>query len=366
MKTIRKNTPFNILKYITLSLIILASANSLFGRTDSLFNYRLYGQPSALQDSLFTLFKDARGNTYGDVNGMAIMLNGKVIGESYYGLFSSQTPFPINSITKSIISLACGVCVEKGQIKTTDLISKYLPEYDSIFKSSPQKARIRVSDLLNQTTGISWDEWFPNYTYSFNALNKLKTTKTDWGKLVLEQPMATDPSVRFNYNSASLELLKKIMEHATNESIDSIVYKNLFAPIGIKANSWDKYPGNGRPSWGGITMQVKDFARIGQAMLDCKAGKSKVLPKNWIDQIYIPKVNAGNEVFYSYLFWHKEISGRQVIFAAGLGDQYLYIVPDLNLVFAITSSNYHNTFPIPGPELILQRIITFVEQNPKD
>ena len=156
------------------------------------------------------------------------------------------------------------------------------------------------------------------------------------------------------------------MEHVTQMPIDSIVYKNLFNPIGIKANSWAKYPNNGLPSWGGITMQVRDIAKLGQAILDSETGKSKILPKGWIDNIYTPKVNAGNEVFYSYLFWHKEIAGRQVIFAAGLGDQYLYIVPSLNLVFAITSSNYYNTFPIPGPELILRRIIGIIEQNPKN
>ena len=351
----------------TILLIIIASPlNTLFGRTDSLFNYRLYGQPSAFQDSLFALIKDTRGNTYGEVNGMSLRINGKLTFESYYGLFSNQTPFPVNSVTKSIISLACGICVDKGQIKTTDLISKYLPEYDSIFAASPQKARIRISDLLNQTTGLSWDEWFPNYTYSYNALNKLKTTKSDWAKLALEQPMATDPGVRFNYNSASLELLKKILVQVTKMPIDSLVYKNIFTPIGIKANSWMNYPGNGMPSWGGITMQVNDMAKLGQAILDCENGKSKVLPKNWVDQIYIPKVNAGNEVFYSYLFWHKEISGRQVIFMAGLGDQYIYIVPSLNLVFAITSSNYYATFPVPGPELILRRIMTFAEQNPNN
>lgn len=361
-----KNRSLRTTIIVTLLIITTAVPCHLFGRTDSLFNYRLYGQPSPIQDSLFALFKGTRGNTYGEINGMVIMLNGKTIGESYYGLFSNQTPFPVNSVTKSIISLASGVCVEKGFFKTTDLISKYLPEYDSIFASSPQKAKIRVSDLLNQTTGVSWDEWFPNYTYSYNALNKLKTTKLDWGQLVLDQAMATDPGVRFNYNSASLELLKKIIERTTKTSIDSVVYKNIFTPLGLKVNSWTKYPNNGLPSWGGITMQVKDMATLGQAILDSKTGKSKVLPKNWIDQIFIPKVNAGDDVFYSYLFWHKEIAGHQVIFAAGLGDQYIYIVPSLDLVFAIAASNYYTTFPVPGPELILRRIINFVEQNPKN
>ncbi|SDB88399.1 serine hydrolase domain-containing protein [Williamwhitmania taraxaci] len=361
-----KRKPTISILSITFFLAITATTSTLFGRTDSLFNYRLYGQPGIQQDSLLSLFKGTRGNTYGEINGMAIMVNGKLIGESYYGLYSSETPFPINSVTKSIISLACGVCVEQGRIKTTDLISKYLPEYDSIFAANPLKAKIRISDLLNQTTGLSWDEWFPNYTYSYNSLNRLKNTKSDWAKLALEQPMATAPGVRFNYNSASLELLKKIMEHVTKTPIDSFIYKNLFDTIGIKANSWAKYPINGTPSWGGMTMKVKDIAKLGQAILNSETGKSKILPKSWIDHIYTPKVNAGNEVFYSYLFWHKEIAGRQVIFAAGLGDQFLYIVPSLNLVFAIASSNYYTTFPIPGPELILQRIIQTIEQNPSN
>ena len=353
---------------ITVAILVITAAapNLLFGRTDSLFNYRLYGQQSPIQDSLFELFKGTRGNTYGEVNGMAIMINGKLIGESYYGLFSNQTPFPVNSITKSIVSLACGICIEKGLFKTSDLLTKYLPEYDSIFTSSPLKAKIRISDLLNQTTGLSWDEWFPNYTYSYNALNKLKLTKSDWAKLALEQPMVTDPGVRFNYNSASLELLKKIVERTTKMSIDSVVYKNIFTPLGLKANSWTKYPSNGYPSWGGITMQLRDMAKLGQAILDSKSGKSNVLPKNWVSHILTPQVNAGNEVFYSYLFWHKEIAGHQVVFAAGLGDQYIYVVPSLNLIVAIAASNYYTTFPVPGPELILSKIISFAEQNAKN
>lgn len=343
--------------------MVLSFTSTAFSRTDSLFNYRLFSENQVLKDSLLAVFMNTRGNTYGDVNGMVIMQDGKLLGEAYYGLFSNQTPFPINSVTKSIVSLACGICVQEGKFKTTDYIPQYLPQYDSIFKADPKKQRIRISDLLNQTTGLAWQEWFPNYTYSYNALNVLKKSSKDWAMLALEQPMETDPGVRFNYNSAAVELLKHIMENTCHTTLDSIVNNYLFKPAGIKVKTWDSYPGNGHPSWGGISLQVRDMAKLGELMLDSEASKSTIIPKSWVDQIYIPKVNAGNDVFYSYLFWQKEVNKHTVIFAAGLGDQYIYIVPSLNIVFAITSSNYYRTFPIPGPERLLSRLIGILEQN---
>lgn len=355
------------MKKIVSVALLLSITLSLFsapvGSTDSIFNYRLFSDNQVVMDSLLSVFKDTRGNTYGDVNGMVVMQNGKMLGEAYYGLFSNQTPFPINSITKSIVSLACGICVEQGKFRTNDYIEQYLPQYDSIFKVDPRKQKIRISDLLNQTTGLAWQEWYPDYTYSYNALNVLKKSTKDWGKLALEQPMEADPGVRFNYNSAAVELLKDIMEKTCHTTLDSIVYKNLFIPAGIKVKTWDSYPGNGHPSWGGITLQVRDLAKLGQLMLEAESSTNNLIPKAWIDQILIPKVNAGNEVFYSYLFWQKEVNKRQVIFAAGLGDQYIYVIPSFNMVFAITSSNYYKSFPIPGPERLLSRLMGILEQN---
>jgi len=345
---------------LSATFTIQASTN---GRTDSLFNFRIYSDSQVLKDSLISIFKDARGNAYGDVNGMVIMQNGKMLGEAYYGLFSSQTPFPINSITKSIVSLTCGICVEQGKFKTTDYIQQYLPQYDSLFNADPQKQKIRISDLLNQTTGLAWQEWYPDYTYSYNVLNVLKKSTKDWGTIALEQSMETNPGVRFNYNSAAVELLKDVMESTCHTTLDSLVYKNLFFPAGIRVKSWDSYQGNGHPSWGGITLQVRELARLGELILESKNSTSNIIPKAWVDQIFTPKVNAGNETFYSYLFWQKDINNHQVTFAAGLGDQYIYVVQSLNLVFAITSNNYYKSFPIPGPERLLNRLMEILEQK---
>ncbi len=41
---------------------------------------------------------------------------------------------------------------------------------------------------------------------------------------------------------------------------------------------------------------------------------------------------------YGYLWWINDIEKHKAFYAGGFGGQYLYVIPDLQLIFVITSN----------------------------
>jgi len=301
--------------------------------------------PSNNLISAITLEKvnvDIRNNKYGKISSIIIYNGNRVYYEKYYGFSQQSTLHPISSVTKSITSLAVGVCIDKGYIPSTDvLICDYFPEYEEIFKKDPLKKQITLKHLLAQTSGLTWNEWTVHYSYAGNQLIELSQNPSNWCDAILNLPILSPPGESFSYNSGCSELIKEIICRSTGRDFEEFVKTEILNKIGIFTIHWDKYQGNGAPAWGGISLNTRDMARIGLLILNQgKWGDTQIVSSKWIEQSTIPIVNAGI-VDYGLHWWvGTQPDGNPLIYAAGYGDQYVYIAPDKNLVIAFNGQNF--------------------------
>ena len=122
-------------------------------------------------DSIKRISDDVRNGIYGKISSIIILSKSHILYEQYFGFNNSTTLHPISSVTKSVTSLVTGICIDKGFLKTIDTpIWKFFPEFKSIFDSDTIKKTITIRNLLNQTTGLAWDEWTSHYSDAVNAL----------------------------------------------------------------------------------------------------------------------------------------------------------------------------------------------------
>jgi CubicO group peptidase (beta-lactamase class C family) len=120
--------------------------------------------------------------------------------------------------------------------------------------------------------------------------------------------------------------------------------------MGFQNYSWFKAAPNGLTEIAGsISLRPRDMAKLGEMIL--RKGKwngQRIVSENWLEQCTKPQAPPPPEDSwwdgYGYLFWRKQMPYKngtiQVIFTAGRGGQYIFMVPDLDLVCVMTGGNY--------------------------
>lgn len=316
-------------------------------------------------DHLNKIDNDVREGNYGKVTGLLVLnSNGKIIHERYYGFSSKSTINPISSVTKSITSILVGVCLEKGFIKSIDApIWSYFPEYSDIFDKDTLKKSITLRHLLNQTAGLKWEEWKFPYNYASNSLIALLETETNWVERFFNLPVESAPGSKFSYNSLSSQVIAEILSRASGISFEELTKQFLFKPLSINTFFWDKYPSNNLPAWGGIALTTLDMAKIGLVVLNNGTAWGKqIVSKNWIVESTKSNVAFNDSIGYGLHWWiGKQPDGNPLIYAAGYGDQFVFIAPDKEIVISINSQNFSDYRWPKGVEELANSILSSIK-----
>ena len=91
------------------------------------------------------------------------------------------------------------------------------------------------------------------------------------------------------------------------------------------------------------------MAKLGYLYLNKGRWNGKqIVSQRWVEESTSPKVPNPKDkpryFEYGYLWWQEQMSYQnrktKVFYAAGRGGQYIFVVPELDLVCAITAANY--------------------------
>jgi CubicO group peptidase (beta-lactamase class C family) len=137
---------------------------------------------------------------------------------------TEDTGFLMGSITKPFTATLLFQCVERGQIDLDERVVTYLPEFEL---APPAKfGEIRVRNLLNGTTGIDGEFFWPNEVEGEEALayyvRELKRCSTLY-----------DPGEYVSYSSAALLVVGRLLEVVTGETYHDLLRRELFGPLGM-------------------------------------------------------------------------------------------------------------------------------------
>jgi D-alanyl-D-alanine carboxypeptidase len=149
-------------------------------------------------------------------------------------------PFRIASITKPFAATAILVLVDRGQLRKTDTISKWYPNF-------PNADRITIDDLLRMRSGIpapNDDEVLarvydrplapaPSFDEEMGSYTKLKSQ--------FKPPDSVGVYTDFNY-----DILAAIVEKVTGKNIGTLITENVIGPLKLAHTSYpsdDTVPG---------------------------------------------------------------------------------------------------------------------------
>jgi CubicO group peptidase (beta-lactamase class C family) len=293
-----------------------------------------------------------------NVHAVLVARGGKLVFERYFKgsdeingwpvetTFRADTLHNIKSATKSVASLAFGIAIDRGLIPSVnEPIFNFFPELSDL--RSPEKDRIQLVHALTMTMGLKWVEAIPS-NEGDNDEGRMHLA-SDPCRYVLGLPVTAPPGQEFFYNTGVLTLLSAIIHKATGKPLDEFARAALFEPMGITGVEWMRVRGDS-DAGGGLRLRPRDMAKIGQLVVaGGRWNDRQIVSKAWIETSTAPKLKATDNQLYGYLWWlgRARFNGRGVkwVGALGRGGQYIRIVPELDLVIAVTAGYYQDYSP---------------------
>ncbi|MGB7341764.1 MAG: serine hydrolase [Phototrophicaceae bacterium] len=270
---------------------------------------------------------------FGTVTGLVVVYQDAIIYELYDGQ-TSDSLMPIFSVTKCIGSILTGIAIDAGDIESVDEpISTFFPSY-FVDVTDEDTASITVENILTMSTGLlsGWNlEGSPINAYRGDLfIRALNAVQTD------------PPNSISRYNTIVSNLMSGILSEAITEDLEDYAAKVLFEPLGITDWRWYR-DDNDFPTLGaGLELRTRDMARIGRLMLhDGDWEGQQIVSQEWVQQStqshFEIDVWTGETEGYAYLWWVSQDIAYDNFLALGYGGQFIYVVPELDLVVAISS-----------------------------
>ena len=260
--------------------------------------------------------------------------------------FDAGTLHNVKSVTKGVASLALGIAIDRGLIRSVnEPIFSFFPELADL--RSPEKDRLQLLHVLTMSLGLKWVEAIPSN--EGNNDEQRMHVAPDPCRYVLSLPSVAPPGQEFFYNTGALTLLSAIVRKATGAPLDEFAREALFGPLGITEFEWTRVRGDS-DAGGGLRLRPRDMAKIGQLVLaGGRWNGRQIVSKAWIDASMTPRLEATGPYFYGYLWWlgRSLVNGREIHWAAALGrgGQSIRIAPELDLVVVVTAGYYQDYSP---------------------
>jgi CubicO group peptidase (beta-lactamase class C family) len=252
-----------------------------------------------------------------------VQQGGKVLYKEFPNGGSPERELELASGTKSFSAIIAAAAVQKGLLRLDEKVSDTIIEW----KSDRRKSQITVQQLLNLSSGLAGivrssgpREGIPSYKEAINVRT------------------IGDPDRVFQYGPAPFqvfgELMRRKLQPQYKDPLD-FLNKLVFEPAGIKHGFWRR-DRDGMPHLpSGAHLTAENWAKVGQLVLDeGKIGDKQVLDRKTLKRIFH---RSPTNRHYGLTFWLHEVQvpGSGPIWAAaasGLGDQRMYVIPDLDLV----------------------------------
>ncbi len=264
------------------------------------------------------------------LNSLLIARNGKLVGERYYRGMTREKTANIKSASKSVIGTLVGIAVEQGKLRLDQPIAELLPQHFAR-EADPIKRTITVRHLLTMTAGIESTS-FDNYGAWVRSPN--------WVRDALRRPMVCAPGACMEYSTGNSHLLSAILTRVTGMSTRDFANRYLFAPLGTQIRPWTRDPQGIYLGGNEMSLTPRQLLKLGQLVLDeGKVGQKQVVSAEWIRlSMGEYATSRWNGHHYGLHWWSRDAGPYKVHFAWGYGGQFLFIVPELQLVAVATSA----------------------------
>jgi CubicO group peptidase (beta-lactamase class C family) len=297
---------------------------------------------------------------YLHVRSVLIVRGGYLVYEHYWQGLGQADGHDVRSVTKSVIGALVGIALAEGKIKSLDqtvgeLLAAQLPK-----DADPRFAGVTVKQLLTMTSGLAGDD---GSLGGDSRVEDAMSKSSDWVRHILSRRLVWEPGTQWAYSNASSHLLSAIVANVSGQSTLEFARANLFNPLGIRTDgafepvlsdqidaatvdayqrasvAWPVDPQGYHYGASDLRLPARDLAKFGYLYLNGGRWDDKqLIPAGYVAAATSPKGSSPNlDNGYGWHWWVDSDGEHPSFFALGRGGQFIYVVPDLDLVTVITS-----------------------------
>lgn len=210
------------MKRPAIAFALLASIAARSGAQNSASSTIVAGEMGRRADSVMTAAERA-----GFSGAVRLSMGGATVLEKGYGLadrsaglpFTPQTLVQIGSNTKDFTAVAILQLQEQGQLRLSDSIGKFFPEWPA------DKRGVTIKQVLEHRAGL------PNFVGTGGDFEPID--RDAFLTALMKAPLLSVPGTAQRYSNAGYSLLAAIIEKLSGTSYDSYVNDHILAPVGM-------------------------------------------------------------------------------------------------------------------------------------
>lgn len=239
------------------------------------------------------------------VSGLLVVKDGKILLEKYglgRGPNDRWTSF---SVAKSVTSTLVGAAIQDGKIKSLDSpVTDYIPE----LKGSAYEG-VTVRQMLMMSSGVKWNEDYadPKSDVAQAGVRMLEPGVDPMVSYLRRLPRAHPPGTQFSYNTGETDLVGILVSNAVGMPLAEYASRKIWKPYGMERDAvWMTDLADRERGGCCISMTLRDYARIGQFILDGgKANGKAVVPPDWVSEATRVEIDNGSGpgAGYGYFWW---------------------------------------------------------------
>lgn len=283
--------------------------------------------------------------------GLIVLVDGKVVGETYRAGAGPTTQTLSQSLHKSVLGIAYGIALRDHIIGSIDdPVGRYIADW----KQDP-RGQIPLRDFLTMTSGL--------HNYSM-ARKETQSSALVFGKdidaVALATPLEGVPGAAFAYKNVDAQIAGIALERAvlakTGKRYAAWLSDVLWRPLGNgPASVWLDHDGGSPHFFAWFETDLRSWARLGELVRNKGlVGTRQIVPAAWIAQATAP--SPRNPCYGKFIWrgkpWSKQrvydpttpftamhsapYTADDLVFFDGFGGQRVYVVPSRKLTIVRT------------------------------
>ena len=264
------------------------------------------------------------------LHSLLVSEHGQLLVEHYFHGTRRESYANVKSASKSVISALVGIAIDRKLLPGVDArITPYFAELAAPGADSHKKD-ITIEDLLTMRSGlVDTNRGYGAWVQSPN-----------WIAYLLKRPMQSAPGDDMDYNTGNTHLLSAILTKVSGRDTWNFLQSTLGAALNTRIPQWPRDPQGIYFGGNDMLLTPRQMLAFGEMYLHHgRVGERQVVPEGWVEASWTPRTRShrsGQQ--YGYGWWIADMAGHTTDFAWGFGGQYIFVVPDLDLVAVATSS----------------------------